>query len=400
VMRSFQGDGWVPGAWHELPGNHAEQQEQVEQHPNLTGRRSPSGLLCCRGHTFAQSIAGGLAPGKQSPASAGQLTEREREQEGHGRRLFLPGRLLADGRQRHTSAAILSTGPHANAHARIVRWFWLKGKAPRERRAEGGCALAGFRAFMGRWVGGTAVRIRGGQRARAGRLGLIATRVTNMKIIDVPQSGHLGTFISFKNRFGQFRRRYVVPKDPRTSAQLSVRSRFGRISARWRVLTDAQRAAWTAFSTEVASRGRLGKSGPLTGCQLFVKINTNLAFVGMEPVTDPPDYPRFGANPVGSLTITNVRGAIALKLSVPSAPAQHTLVWGTVPGSAGASFPGRFTFLGLLPAPVAGVSNITELYVAKYGVPPVTKRVFIHTRQQVNGWQDAPKQTTAVVPPA
>jgi hypothetical protein len=37
-------------------------------------------------------------------------------------------------------------------------------------------------------------------------------------------------------------------------------------------------------------------------------------------------------------------------------------------------------------------------YVDKYGVPPVGKRVFIPTRQQVNGWQDSPKQTTAVVP--
>ncbi|MCX6928634.1 MAG: hypothetical protein NT154_36295 [Verrucomicrobia bacterium] len=221
-----------------------------------------------------------------------------------------------------------------------------------------------------------------------------------MKIIDVPQSGHLGTFISFHNRFGQFRRRYVVPKDPHTPAQMRVRSQFGRVSARWRVLTEPQRAAWIAFASEFSSRGRLGKSGPLTGCQLFVKINTNLAFVGMDQVSDPPDYPGFGANPVGDLSITNSRRVIALKLSVLTAPSQQILVWGTLPGSAGAYFPGRFTFLGLLPDPVGGISDITELYVAKYGVPPVGKRVFIHTRQQVNGWQDGPKQTTAVVPVA
>jgi hypothetical protein len=39
-----------------------------------------------------------------------------------------------------------------------------------------------------------------------------------MKIIDVPQSGTLGTYVSFQNRFGLFRRRYVVPKDPQTPA--------------------------------------------------------------------------------------------------------------------------------------------------------------------------------------
>ena len=251
---------------------------------------------------------------------------------------------------------------------------------------------------MGNWAGGIDSRDRGDVERRAGGLGQNATLDSLMKIIDVPQSGRLGTFISFRNRYGQFRRRYVVPKDPRSPAQMGVRSRFGRVSARWRVITDEQRAAWTAAAREIASRSRLGKSGPLTGCQLFVKINSNLAFVGQAQVDDPPDYPRFGANPVGSLTITNTRGAIALKLSVPTAPTGNILVWGAAPGSAGASFPGRFTFLCMLPNPVAGVSDITKLYVDKYGVPPAGKRVFIHTRQQVNGWQDAPKQTTAVVP--
>jgi hypothetical protein len=47
---------------------------------------------------------------------------------------------------------------------------------------------------------------------------------------------------------------------------------------------------------------------------------------------------------------------------------------------------------------VSAIGDITKLYVDKYGVPPAGKRVFIHTRQQVNGWQEAAKKTTAVVP--
>jgi len=221
-----------------------------------------------------------------------------------------------------------------------------------------------------------------------------------MKIIDVPQSGHLGTFISYRNRFGQFRRRYVVSKDPHSPAQMKVRSRFGRVSARWRVITDEQRVAWDEAAREVSSRSRLGKSGRLTGCQLFVKINTNLALVGLPQVDAPPPDPRFGANPVDDLTITNAGGAVALKLSVPKAPGSAVLVWGTAPGSAGARFPGRFAFLGMLPSPVAGVSDVTALYVEKYGVPPAGTRVFIQTCQQSNGCQDGPKRTTAVVPRA
>ena len=251
---------------------------------------------------------------------------------------------------------------------------------------------------MGHWVGGIATTIPGVVEGRAGRTGQAATLTTIMKIIDVPQSGHLGTFITFKTRYGQSRRPYVVPANPRTPAQLRVRSQFGRTSARWRTLTEEQRTAWTVFAAEVDSRGRLGRTGSLTGLQLFVKINNNLAFLGLPAVSDPPDYPRFRENPVGDLTITNSGGVIALKLAVPTAPARYTLVWGTAPGSAGASFPGRFVYLGLLPDPVAGISDITELYVARYGIPPVGMRVFIHTLQQINGWQDLPKRTTAVVP--
>ena len=250
---------------------------------------------------------------------------------------------------------------------------------------------------MGHRAGGIARRVRGGVEGHAGGLGQAAGLVTIMKIIDVPQSGKLGTFISFRNRFGQFRRKYVVPKDPHSPAQMGVRSRFGRVSARWRVLTDEQRAAWNAASGQVSSRSHLGKSGRLTGCQLFVKINSNLAFIGQAQVDAPPDYPRFGANPVGNLIVTNARGAVAFKLSVPSVPSGNVLVWGTTPGSAGASVPGRFTFLGMLPNPVAGVSDITKLYVDRYGEPPPGMVIFIRTCQHIDGASDVPKLTSALV---
>ena len=123
-----------------------------------------------------------------------------------------------------------------------------------------------------------------------------------------------------------------------------------------------------------------------------------LADIGEPQVVEPPSYPQFDINPVGDLTITNTRGVIALKLAVPAAPARQTLVLGTKPLSAGRSFPGRFTFLGLLPEPVGGLSDITEMYKAIYGVLPANMRIFIRTMQQINGWKDTPKQTNAVVP--
>ena len=76
------------------------------------------------------------------------------------------------------------------------------------------------------------------------------------------------------------------------------------------------------------------------------------------------------------------------------------MVFGQAPCSAGRSKRRNVAYLGLLPAPQDGMSDITDLYFKKYGKPPVGSRVFICTRQIINGWQDHPKNTNAIVPKA
>ena len=56
-------------------------------------------------------------------------------------------------------------------------------------------------------------------------------------------------------------------------------------------------------------------------------------------------------------------------------------------------------YLGLLPAPRDGHSDITALYVAKQGVPPGGTRLFIRTRQECNGWLGEAVELSAIVPP-
>ncbi|MCX6921712.1 MAG: hypothetical protein NT154_00605, partial [Verrucomicrobia bacterium] len=126
----------------------------------------------------------------------------------------------------------------------------------------------------------------------------------------------------------------------------------------------------------------------------------NLAAIGRPQVDWPPERPKFDLNPVGELCIINTGGVITLEVSVVGTPTQPIIVSGAAPCSAGVSYVDHFANLGLLSAPTGGFSSITEMYVAKYGVPPVGSRVVIRTRQQVNGWEDYPKAITAVVPAA
>lgn len=219
-----------------------------------------------------------------------------------------------------------------------------------------------------------------------------------MRALTVPQTGKQGTTVAVLTRYGQILRQYVKPKDPHSPAQMRIRSNLGRVSARWRVLTPEQRQAWALAASEAKSRPRLGKSTALSGCQFFIKINCARAAIGLEPLADPPALPQFGPNPVEGLAITNARGSITLKLSVTAAPESRVTVYGAAPCSAGISFVRDFTILGPLPEPVRGVSDITDIYVARYGVPRVGLQIFIRTRQQINGWEDAPKQVSAIVP--
>jgi len=219
-----------------------------------------------------------------------------------------------------------------------------------------------------------------------------------MRALSIPQTGKQGTTVAVLTRYGQILRQYVKPKDPHSPAQMRIRSNLGRVSARWRVLSPEQRQAWALAASEAKSRPRLGKSTALSGCQFFIKINCARAAIGLEQLADPPALPQFGPNPVEGLAITNAHGSITLKLSVPAAPQSQVTVYGAAPCSAGISFVRDFTILGPLPEPVSGVSDITDIYVARYGVLRVGTQIFIRTRQQINGWEDAPKQASAIVP--
>lgn len=262
------------------------------------------------------------------------------------------------------------------------------------------CTQAAVYLIIGRWVGGLWMNTPGGLCAHDDRPGEHASPVTNMKILDIPQSGKSGNTVSVRTRYGQSRRPLVIPKDPKTPAQLRSRSRLGHVAPRWRGLTDQQRTVWNARGRKIHSRPRLGQSGPLTGCQFFTMLNCNLASIGLQQVVLPTERPSFGTNPVGQLAITNMDGEIDLKLAVHGTPTKYTVVLGTAPCSAGISYAMHFVILGLLPTPKAGYSNIRKLYVDRFGVPPAGQRIFIRTLQQIDGWEDSPVQTTAIVPAA
>jgi hypothetical protein len=221
-----------------------------------------------------------------------------------------------------------------------------------------------------------------------------------MKIIDVPQTGKCGLTVTFPSRNGLIRRQWVVPSNPRTAAQLTVRSRLGSIAALWRQITEAQQDAWIAAAAQEQSRPTLGQSGPLTGMQLFTKLNANLQLIGEAVVSDCPAKAQFAALPVTALTITNTAGTIALKLACSDDLELGTVVFGTAPQSPGTRRPISWRFLGVCPVVSGGFSTITTLYTDEFGTPAVGSRIFTRVHQIVDGWATVPQVFGATVPTA
>jgi hypothetical protein len=222
-----------------------------------------------------------------------------------------------------------------------------------------------------------------------------------MKAIDTPKTNKIGNMVAYVSPYGQCYRTYTVPRDPQSPAQASVRASFGWASRAWGLkLTDLQRERWTAVARQVSTRPWLGHYTHLGGQRLWVKINHTLHCVGKPPVDDPPDPVVFGPNPVNALAIVpDEGGSVRLLLSVEPVT-EDLMVYGQAPCSRGLMKHRRVCYLGLLGPVSDGQSDITSIYVGRFGQPFAGQKVFIVTCQERNGWQGHDRVVSGTVPAA
>jgi hypothetical protein len=225
-----------------------------------------------------------------------------------------------------------------------------------------------------------------------------------MKFRDVPQSGSRGNTVASRNRSGPYHRQRVAPDQPATNAQCATWDNMADASRLWNLLEEERRVGWEEFAKSVHSRPNLGLSGPLSGCLLFKKLNRVLATCLRPPLLDPPPLPEFERNPVEGFEICKADESISLILKVSPKlawearpPLEDIMVQSWAPFHTGTLKNDLYAFLGLLPPPEDGQSDITELYLKKlkewrklrykrYQVPLEGSKIFVRVLQQVNGW--------------
>ena len=140
-----------------------------------------------------------------------------------------------------------------------------------------------------------------------------------------------------------------------------------------------------------------GRQVRLNGQNLFVRLNTRRADLGLPQFDLPPAEPVFNQNPVGELVATLKGDKFTLKLRVPGPTAHYTLVYAAAPVGSAVRYVHHFPFLTLLPPPKDGWSDLTELYVDRHAVPKANQAVWVHICQHIDGWTDTPKVLRARV---
>jgi hypothetical protein len=219
-----------------------------------------------------------------------------------------------------------------------------------------------------------------------------------MKAITVPQSGKAGDMVASKNHSGPYHRKHSPQRKPPTAARKHTQGEFRAVVKAWGELTDEQYRAWRERAKREKSKSRMGKRSSLTAQTYFGRVNNPRRAFGLPPLKDPPPRAQFGPNPVIGLILTNRAGRITIQLELSGPPTVGIMVFGAPPCNRGVLRCFKCPRLCPLPAPVGKLSDITKQYVEKHGWPAVGQRVFIRTRQYMDGGHDGFQEFSAVVP--
>ena len=165
-----------------------------------------------------------------------------------------------------------------------------------------------------------------------------------------------------------------------TPDQRRAREEMRTLSAAWNDLTEEQRQAWDAESRANRRGGLAARSRRRSGRRLFFKANSRRLALKQNLLTDPPGFGSVCPFPIVRLVITNHGGRIALKVRLSSDRAEGVMVSSWHPCNPGVMVWNKFVRIGLLSGSERGMNDITKQYVAKFGLPPVGKKIFIRVQ--------------------
>ena len=172
-----------------------------------------------------------------------------------------------------------------------------------------------------------------------------------MKTPKKNQRGALGNIVASHNRFGDYDRDRVSPKQQFTPATERAWGNMIDLSDLWNEITEEQREGWWRLAVQVHSRTKVGQHGKLDGRLLFLKLNRVLCTCGYPPLRDAPQLPKFSPNPVQAFSISRDVHGVVFKLKVAQTPVEDIMLFASPPRNPGRRYNSDYAFIGLLSPP-------------------------------------------------
>lgn len=140
-------------------------------------------------------------------------------------------------------------------------------------------------------------------------------------------SGSINGTTFSRNRGGMYIRGRAVPVNPNTIRQQDARNRLGVAVHDWReVLTSSERSSWNTYAQDTPLTNALGDPLILSGQQMYVRINTLRAQLGIAPLVTAPATAGGATPPTTPLALTLVADTAGLTGTV-TVPGAGTNGW-------------------------------------------------------------------------
>jgi len=183
--------------------------------------------------------------------------------------------------------------------------------------------------------------------------------------------GKLDGVVYSKNQYGAYVRNKVSPVQPQTARQTLVRERLATLSKNYAtVLTDAQRAAWSAFAKINPSVDIFGQPQAMTGIGAYCRLGAIILNTGAAaPLATPPADLQVSGLIGCTVAAAAGAGTLGIVFGVsPLAAGEELYIYATQGFSAGRQFfKPALRFIGCSPGAQVTPYAAGPQYVAKFG---------------------------------
>lgn len=220
-------------------------------------------------------------------------------------------------------------------------------------------------------------------------------------IAGVDMRGKLNGSVFSKNRGGAYVRTKVTPVNPQSTAQQAQRNNLATWSAAWRGLTEVERQSWIDGAINFPYTDIYGNTKVLSGQQLYVKFNINLANAGGAALDACPSPVALPALESLSLVADDSANTVILTFTPTPVPADFALmVYATGNVTPGKSFvKNLYRFVSVLDPADTSPADISADFVAIHGDPVTGNKIFVRMAfvSLTTGQMGIPLQAQTVV---